>query len=407
MSSVTNKETQLGPLDGINVVDLSSVVMGPLCTQILADHGATVYKIERLEGDTTRWIGPSRTPGMGPMFLHLNHGKRSISLDLKDERCKAIVRRLILKADVVVHNLRPKAIERLGFGFNDVSAINPTIVYCGLYGYGQNGPYSSRPAYDDLIQGAAALPDLQGRISNQGPQFVNMNVADRMVGLSAAYAISMGLLARHRTGKPQKIDVPMFETLASQVLSDHLFGRTHVPATDSAGYPRLLSPDRRPYKTTNGFICVAVYTDMHWRKFLPSIGREDLLSDPVYSSLNSRMKNAKTVTALLGSVIASNTSEHWESFFDALDIPIAPLNTIDSLIDDPHIREVALVAEREHPTEGKVKHVRSPILWDDRLVLTGDAPQLGQHTEETMLELGYRPEEIQSMVDDQIVRRSR
>ncbi|MDQ8728235.1 CoA transferase [Bradyrhizobium sp. LHD-71] len=396
-------KSRIGPLAGIKVVDLSSVLMGPLCTQILADNGAEVIKIERLEGDTTRGIGPSRSPGMGPLFLHLNRSKKSVSLDLKDPRCREAALRLIKDADVIVHNLRPRVIERLGFGFEAVSHVNPKIVYCSLYGFDQKGPAADHPAYDDLIQGAAALPSLQKQAGSTVPRYVAMNIADRLVGISAAYAISMGLLASHRTGTAQKIDVPMFETLTAHVLSDHLYGRTFVPPVAGAGYPRLLAEDRRPFATSDGHICMAIYTDRHWRAFLAEVGREDLMKDPRFKSIGTRTEAVAYVYGFLAETLAASSTQFWLSMCNRLDIPAARLNTIDELLSDPQCSAAELVGEVNHPTEGRLMAIRNPILWQDAALAPGHAPLLGQHTLEALQSIGLSAEDITHMQADGVI----
>ncbi|WP_202076029.1 CaiB/BaiF CoA transferase family protein [Pseudooceanicola pacificus] len=391
------------PLDGVRIVDLSTVLMGPLCTQILADSGAEVIKVEPIIGDTTRHIGPSVTPGMGPLFMNLNRGKKTVSLDLSDARCRDALDRLIAGADVLIHNLRPKVAQRRGLDFERMKAINPALVYCNLYGYGQNGPYKDRPAYDDLIQGACGLPALFARAGASKPRFVPVNVADRIVGLYAAIAIPIGLHAARRSGTAQKVELPMFEVLASLVLGDHLYGATAVGQGSALGYPRLLSPDRRPFATRDGYICVAVYNDNHWRRFLPAIGREDILDDPRFASLNSRVEHIDTVSAFLSGILIEEPTAHWMEFFDRLDIPVSPMNTIESLLADPQTLASGLVVERDHPTEGRTRAVANPMVWNDASLSIGEAPKLGQHTREILNGAGLSDGEIDAMARDGII----
>ncbi|MCP1336769.1 CaiB/BaiF CoA transferase family protein [Futiania mangrovi] len=392
--------TARAPLEGITVLDLSTVLMGPLATQILADHGARVIKVEPPSGDIVRWLGPSRSKGMGPLFLHLNRGKEGVALDLKDARAREAVMRLAADADVVVHNLRPKVMRRLGFGFDAVKAVNPRVVYCSLYGFGQDGPYADRPAYDDLIQGASGLPSLMQAAGTGEPRYVALNIADRLVGISAAYAITIGILARDRTGQAQEIDVPMFETLASQVLSEHMYGRSFEPPLGPAGYPRLLTSERRPFATADGHICVVCYTDAHWKRFLTEIGRDDLLSDPRFVNVGARLNAISEVYGFLADRLRAQPTAHWLEVFDRLDIPATPLNTVDSLIDDPQASAVGLIREVDHPTEGRIRTHRNPVLWGGQPTPLGLTPLLGQHTVEVLTAAGVSAQDIAAMQAD-------
>ena len=382
------------PLDGIRVVDLTTVLMGPLCTQILADSGAEVIKVEPMAGDTTRHIGPSVTSGMGPLFMNLNRGKKTLSMDLADPRCREALDKIIAKADVVVHNLRPRAAQRRGLDFERLASVNPKIVFCNLYGYGQKGPYRDRPAYDDLIQGACGLPYLQTLAGSHSPRYVPINMADRIVGLYAAAAIPIGLLAARQTGPAQKVELPMFEVLASLVLGDHLYGTTSVDGDGALGDPRLLSHDRRPFKTRNGHICVAVYNDNHWRRFLPKVGREDLLDHPHFSSINARVVHIDSVSALMSDILKEQDTAYWMDFFDDLDIPVSPMNSLQELLDDPQTRASELVVEQDHPTEGRTRAIANPMVWNDASFELGLPPKLGQHTEELLRDAGLTDAQI-------------
>src|SRR5450756_419526 len=274
----------MGPLGGITILDLTTVLMGPYATQILADMGADIIKVESPEGDIVRQIGPGRTPGMGGMLLNANRGKRSIAIDLKNPQGRDALLRLARKADAIVYNVRPQAMSRLGLDYEALAAVNPKIVYVGIFGYGQSGPYAAKPAYDDLIQGASTIPTLIAAAGDGTPRYVPITMADRIVGLMAVNAIMGGLMHQQRTGVGQRIDVPMFESMAEFVLIDHLGGLTYDPPLDHGGYARLLSRHRRPYRTSDGYICALIYNDKQWRSFAESIGQPGLLDDPRFAS---------------------------------------------------------------------------------------------------------------------------
>ena len=263
-----------GPLDGIRIVDFSNMLMAPYASQILGDMGADVIKIEAPEGDPVRGIGPARHAGMGAIYLNVNRSKRSVVLDLKQKAGLDVLLDLVKGADVLLYNRRPKVMERLGLGYEAVSAVNPRLIYAGLYGYGQNGPYGPKPAFDDLIQGAVAIPWLSHKADGNEPRYVPTAIVDRGVALWAVGQINAALLHQSRTGQGQRIDIPMFEMMASFVLADHMAGQTFDPPLGPMGYGRMLTPDRRPYPTKDGYLCVMIYTDRHWRAFFAALGRE-------------------------------------------------------------------------------------------------------------------------------------
>lgn len=387
-----------GPLAGVRIVDLTGVVMGPFASQILADLGADVIKVESPEGDTVRYIGPSRSKGMGPMYLALNRNKRSAALDLRKPEALAALHRLIERADVLLFNLRPASMARLGLGYDEVSRINPRIIYCGCYGFGEDGRYAGKPALDDLIQGSVALPALVGRITGE-PRYVPTNVCDRTTGLTAVYTVTAALYAREKTGQGQAIEVPMFETMTQFVLSDHMFGRTFDPPLAEAGYVRLLSRDRRPLPTRDGFVCVLVYIDRHWMKFCELIGRPDMLQDPRFLRMSDRTRNIDALYAFVAEVIATRTTDEWIDALSAADIPVAPMHTPDSLMEDPHLADVGMFEWIDHPSEGRIRQMNVPGRWSRTSPsIRRHAPLLGENTREVLVEAGYSPQEIDRML---------
>jgi crotonobetainyl-CoA:carnitine CoA-transferase CaiB-like acyl-CoA transferase len=387
-----------GPLAGVRVIDLTGVVMGPFASQILGDFGADVVKVESLDGDTVRHIGPSRSKGMGPMYLALNRNKRSIALDLRDPDGLAAVKRLIEGADVLLFNLRPGSMGRLGLGYEQVAAINPRIVYCGAYGFGEAGRYAGKPALDDLIQGSVALPSLVGRVTGE-PRYLPTNLCDRTTGLTAVYSVLAALYAREKTGRGQAIEVPMFETMTQFVLSDHMFGRSFDPPLGDAGYVRLLAKDRRPLKTLDGYVCVLIYIDKHWKSFCELIGREDVLKDPRFLRMSDRTRNVDALYAFVAEQIATRSTAQWMEALTKADIPVAPMHTPDSLMQDPHLADVGMFEWVEHPSEGRIRQMNVPGTWSDTPPsVRRHAPLLGENTRELLAEAGYAADEIERLL---------
>src|SRR6201987_2359082 len=344
----------MGPLQGIKVIDMTTVLMGPYATQMLGDYGADVIKVESLEGDVTRLIGPTRHPGMGPVFLNTNRNKRSIALDLKKPAGREAVLRLIETADVLIYNVRPQAMARLDLGYEAVSKRNPRLIYAGVFGFGQNGPYAAKPAYDDLIQGATGLPALMAQTSDGMPRYVPNALVDRIVGLTAVGAICASLVHRDRTGQGQRVDIPMFETMASFVMGDHMGGLTYDPPLDKGGYARHLSRDRRPYKTSDGYICVIVYNDKHWDNFIAAPGRDDLRSDPKFATFAGRAGNIDVVYAELARILETKSTAEWMDILTHADIPVMPMHDLESLLSDPHMVETGFFPVVTHASEGAI-----------------------------------------------------
>lgn len=395
-----------GPLEGVRIIDMTSVLMGPYATQILGDLGADIIKIEPPEGDTVRGIGPGRHADMGCIYLHANRSKRSLVLDLKHHDGREALLRLAADADVLIYNVRPQAMARLGLDYAAVRLANPRILYVGVYGYGAGGPYEAKPAYDDLIQGAVAIPTLEVRAGAQVPRYVPLAMADRIVGMSAANAVSTGLYHRERTGRGQKIEVPMFETMAQFVLSDHMGGQTFEPPIGPTGYARLLTEHRRPYATLDGHLCVLIYNDKQWKTFFHLIGRADeMLADPRFDTIGHRTEHIGELYTLVGQVMATRSSSEWTALFEAADIPVMPMHTPESLLDDPHLRAVGFFDVVEHPSEGSLRTMRVASTWSDSPpMVSRQAPRLGEHSAEVLAEAGYSPAKITEMVRQGVTR---
>jgi len=395
-----------GPLAGVRVIDLTTVVMGPFATQILADLGADVIKVEPPEGDVLRHIAPMRNPGMGHIFLHHNRNKRSIVLDLKQAAGRDALLRLARNGDVLVYNVRPQAMRRLRLGYKDVAAVNPRIIYVGAYGYGESGRYAGQPAYDDLIQGMAALPSIFADAGADRPRYVPTAIADRITGLATVNAVTAALYCRERTGKGQAVEVPMFETLAHMVLGDHMAGRTFEPSIEPFRYERMLAPHRAPYATRDGYVCVLIYNDKHWRSFFRLIGREELFeSDARFSSQGARSRNIAEVYAFVAGEMVKRTSTEWLRLLKEADIPVAPLNSVEDVLADPHLAESGFFVTTEHPTEGRLRTMASPGTWSGTQPgAIRPAPRLGEHSVEILREAGYADAEITAMIAGGITR---
>jgi crotonobetainyl-CoA:carnitine CoA-transferase CaiB-like acyl-CoA transferase len=379
-------KSSAGPLAGVRVVDLTAMVMGPYCTQIMADMGADVIKVEPPEGDNTRYISVGPIPGMSGVFVNVNRGKRSVVLDLRSEAGKTTLRGLIQRADVFVHSMRGKAIGKLGFGYEDVAALNPSIIYTNCYGYSRRGPDRDLTAYDDTIQAECGLPAVQQMLTGEA-NYVGTIMADKVAGMTALYATMMALFHRERTGKGQEVEVGMFETMASFMLVEHANGAMFDPPLGPAIYPRAVAPNRRPYRTKDGHIAALIYNDKQWSAFVGAV-RPPWASDPLYATLELRARRIDTVYALIAGTLKERTTQEWLELFRSLDIPAAPLRTPAELFDNPHLKAVGLFETVDTP-QGPVRFPGVPT-WFSRTPghVAGAAPELGAHTQEVLEELG-------------------
>lgn len=388
-----------GPLAGVRVLDLTSVIMGPFATQILASLGAEVTKVESPEGDNMRHVGPMRHPGMGHIFLNANEGKRSVVLDLKQPAAREAALRLAEASDVLVSNVRPQALRRLGLDFESVRARHPRIVHVSCCGFDQQGPYAARPAYDDLIQGATGIPWLMQQYGSEAPCYAPVTLADRVTGLHAVYAVTSALFARERTGEAQAVVVPMFEAMTQFVLGDHLSGLAFDPPLGEAGYARLLTAHRRPYRTQDGHLCMLAYNDKHWRSFFEAIGQPQRMDDPRFASHGARAQNIDAVYGEVARILRERTTADWRALLDAADVPNMPMNSPGDLLDDLHHAATGFVRTVDHPSEGRLRATGRPTRWHG----LGDwdpapAPRLGQHSTEVLRELGFTATDIAGML---------
>jgi crotonobetainyl-CoA:carnitine CoA-transferase CaiB-like acyl-CoA transferase len=387
-----------GPLTGVRVLDLTSVIMGPFATHILADMGADVIKIESPEGDSLRHYEPQRHPGMAGNILNLHRNKRGIVLDLKRAEGRHALNRLIETADAFVHNLRPKAIAGLGYAYEQVREIKPDIVYCGAYGFGAKGPYRDKPAYDDLIQAGSGITALFGEVHGE-PAYVPTVICDKLAGQAIAYAMLGALFQRARGGGGQAIEVPMLETTIELALAEHMFGFAFVPALSPPGFKRLMSRARKPYRTLDGYACILPYSDRNWQDFYAFTGRTEFSDDARFRTLSDRVHSIDVLYSMVEEEAAKRPTQEWVKFCDRANIPCMPVLSLKDLPDDPHVKAVGLFGEAEHPTEGRYRTVRSPVSFSAApFRVRRHAPRLGEHTAEVLREAGLPAAEIEAVL---------
>ena len=396
---MTARPETAGPLAGVRILDLSSVVMGPYATQVLGDLGADIVKVEPPGGDNMRAVGPMRNPGMGHLYLHLNRNKRSIVLDLKTEAGREACLKLAEGCDALLYNIRPQAMARLGLSYEALAARNPRLVYVGAYGFGEAGPYAGRPAYDDLIQGQSGIAELFRRQSGDVPRYAPLTLADRAVGLHVAIALVSAVLHARAQGQGQAVEIPMFEGMAHMVLGDHLGGATLDPPLGPTGYARLLAPHRRPYATADGYISLLIYNDKHWRNFFALIGRPELETDPRFCSHTARARHIDEAYAFVAEVMRTRTSAAWLADLAGADIPAARLYSVDDLVDDAHLRATGFVRTLDHPSEGRLR-TTAPLgtYAGTPTAIRRPAPRLGEHSREILREAGCTDSEIDALI---------
>ncbi|MGG5888541.1 CaiB/BaiF CoA transferase family protein [Falsiroseomonas sp. HC035] len=387
-----------GPLDGLRVLDLSSVVVGPVCTGVLAEQGAEVIKLESPEGDLLRKLGgKGRSPGMAGKFLNFNRGKRSICLDLKHPRAKAVLARIAAHCDILVTNIRPDAQKRLGVDAATMAEKLPRLIHCSIVGFGTTGPYAGRPAYDTVIQGVSGVAGCF-EASTGEPRYVPMLIADHVCGLIAAQQIGFALYRREKTGRGESLEIPMFENMAAFVLQEHLGPMSFRPALGPPGDQRVLSPEARPLKTADGFIAVSANTDAQAHGFFRAIGRPELVEDPRFSRVAARTQHTKDYFAIRATALIGRPTAEWLEIFATHDVPAMPYNTIESLLTDPHLRATGLVREEEHPTEGPTFAIAAPNRLSGGMTPALPAAQrLGADGRDVLAEAGLDPDEIEEL----------
>jgi crotonobetainyl-CoA:carnitine CoA-transferase CaiB-like acyl-CoA transferase len=388
-----------GPFAGLRVVELSTVFVGPYAAQLLGDMGAEVIKVEAPGGDATRMTGPSGNPDMSSNFLHVNRNKRSISLDLKTEAGAEAMRDLIRQSDVFMHNIRPEPLARLTFDYPNVRAVKPDIVYCNIWGFGRGGRYAGRAAYDDVVQGACGLVALEAFAG--GPvRYVPSLIVDKTTGLFAAYAIASALYHRLATGEGQEVEVPMFESMVSFTMMEHLWGETFMPAKGRVGSARHATPLRWPHATKDGHICAMPSSDKHWRALLDIAGREDLRDHPVANDRQWRKDYLPEMMAIVGEIMATRTTDEWAETLPDAGIPCMRISSLEDVVADPHLAEVGFWHEVEHPTEGRLRLMNPPYtLAKTPAEIRCPPPRYAEHTRAVLAELGYDEAAIERMIE--------
>jgi crotonobetainyl-CoA:carnitine CoA-transferase CaiB-like acyl-CoA transferase len=386
-----------GPLRGVTVVDLSTVVFGPLTSQILADYGANVIKVESPEGDSTRNTGPALEEGMAALFLGVNRGKRSIVLDLKRPDARQAAIALADRADVFMHSMRPQKLEALGISPETLCDRNPRLVYAGLHGFAAGGPYSGRPAYDDIIQGMSGIVSLT-QMQTGNATYLPTIAADKTSAQIAAHAILAALFARERTGRGGFVEIPMFESMVAFNLVEHLYGQQFDPPLGEAGYPRVLTQWRRPYRTADGLICMTPYTDTHWSRFFNAVGRQDLETDPRFTGISSRTRHIRELLEIAAGYVAAQGTAYWITTCDRLEIPAAPIAELGKLIDDPHLVATGFFRSVDDPATGRMRFAGVPVKFSSGQATFAMPPRLGEDTRRVLREAGMDATTIDALI---------
>lgn len=379
---------------------MTGVIAGPLALQVLGDYGADIVRIEPIQGDVMRAVGPVRNAHMGPMHLQLNRNKRCIAIDPKSAGGAEVIRQLLAGAAVFAHNMRPTALARLDLDYATCRETNPSLVHVTISGYGEGGQYSGRPAYDDIMQAGSGLASLFAHANGQRSRYAPLNLADRVTGLTAAHAILAALFHRQRTGEGQAVEIPMFETLAGFLLGDHLAGQGFRPSLGKSGYARVTSPNRRPFETLDGEICVLPYTDKHWQSMFAVAGAADTLGrDPRFIRQRDRAQHYDAIYEALAQILSTRTTQAWLDELSAADIPCSPVRSLDDLGTDPHLADVNFFQDEQHPSEGALRLPRSPVRMSRTPTATRvHAGRIGEHTREVLQEVGYTPAQIEELL---------
>jgi crotonobetainyl-CoA:carnitine CoA-transferase CaiB-like acyl-CoA transferase len=388
-----------GPLQGIKVVEMTSVVLGPWACQMLADMGAEVVKIEQPRGDSNRTLGAANNPGMAALYLTCNRNKRSIVLDLRLPGARDALLALVKDADVFVHNNRPQVMTKLGLDYADLRKVNPRIIYCGAYGYSKKGPYGKLGALDDSIQAVSGIAMLNEMVLGE-PRYLPTIVADKTTALTVVYGVLAALFNRERTGEGQELEVPMFETMVNWVMAEHLWGMTFDPPKGKPGYVRLMSKSRKPYKTRDGYIAVLPYLDAHWVKFCQITGYPQFIDDERFRTLSDRVRNIDATNETTAMIMATRTTAEWLEVLASSGIPHIVVNTLEDLASDPNLEATGFWQSYDHPTEGRLRMPSFPVNFGATPAsIRRHAPRLGEHTLEVLREAGLDPQTIAALTE--------
>jgi crotonobetainyl-CoA:carnitine CoA-transferase CaiB-like acyl-CoA transferase len=401
LANLRNLDTKAtGPLAGVRIVDMTSVVLGAYATQMLGDLGADVIKIEspltdRGEGgDVMRWAGDTpneEVRDLGPIFMTINRNKRSVKLDLREDKARRILRKLIEGADVFTANVRYAGLERAGFDYQSVAAIKPDIVYVHAAGYGSDGPYAGLPAYDDLIQAGSGMADLLNRVDgNPTPRYVPTLAADKISGLFMAQAVLAALFHKQKTGEGQFVEVPMLESITSFTLAEHFFGQVYDPPLGPWCYTRVANPNRKPFATADGFIGLMPYNNKQWDDFFALAGQPGMVSnDPRFKDYETRTKHIGELYGMVEAITQTRPTQEWLDLLMPLSIPVVKLNRLDDLPNDPHLAAVDFFQAYEHPKAGRYNAMRPPLRFSKTPAnIRRHPPQLGEHNAEVLAEIG-------------------
>lgn len=385
------------PLAGIRVLDMTSVMLGPYATQLLGDYGADVIKVEAPEGDSTRRTGPAMEPDMAATFIGANRSKRSIVLDLKQAAARDALLALADQADVLICSIRPQKMAALGLAPEVLRGRNSRLIVVAVHGFGSAGPYAGRPAYDDIIQGLCGMASLS-EVGGGEPSYLPTVVADKTCGLFAVQAVLTALVARGRHGRGSYVEVPMLEAMVNFTLVEHFYGAHFRPPLTPPGYARLTTPWRRPYATTDGYVCVVPYTDQHWQRFFTEAGRPELLQDERFATMSARTTHIDALYRELASCVAGRSTAHWLTACERLDIPVAPLRRLADLENDPHLRQTGFFISLEDPAMGKLVMPNAPLRFDGAGARPTLPPRLGQHTVEVLRAAGLPADTVASLL---------
>ncbi len=389
-----------GPLQGIRVLDLTTILFGPFGAVTLGDWGAEIIKVESLTGDGWRYSGQFRNRGMSGQFMAANRNKRSLALDLKHADGKAVLRRLIPTADVLVTNVRPAALARLGFSYEDCRQLNPRLIYAAATGFGQDGPWAARPAFDEVVQAASGFASAMG--TDEAPAFVPSLVGDKLCGLSLTAAVTAALFRRERSGTGQMVEVPMLETVAAFNSIEMLGGHAFVPPIGPAGYKRMR--ERRPVRTKDGWITMLPYSGDNWCTFFQTVGHPECIEEFSVRDPVARASNIDKIYNRMSEIALSRTTAEWEALLLRIDVPHAAFAKLTEVAEQPHLQAVGMFVDLEHPTEGTIRQARPSARFSESPPgIRRMAPRLGEHTREVLGEAGYSDAEITALIESKAV----